>query len=670
MTRRNLYLDIQPKAEALHRFFEQLEKESGEADGDRRGDRDADSGIRSWNRSERIPTAESFRRVTSEAVCARYSSPSYNSCAMDGIAVVSSRTREASEIHPVHLKPGTDYIEVDTGDPIREPFDAVIMAEDLIEDGDGYRIIAPTHPFAHVRAVGEDIVTQEMVLPSRHRITAIDVAVLLSVGVQEVAVFKRPSVAILPTGDEMVEAEEMADEAAAESGPGEGKIIETNSRMFENLVTEQDGIPVRYPIVKDDQALLQETILDAVRRCDVVLVNAGSSAGREDYTAQAVAALGRVVVHGVAVKPGKPVILGIVQGKPVIGLPGYPVASYLTFMEFVVPVMNRYTHLRQKPEKTVQAVLTKTVMSSLKYEEYVRVKLGRVDGRWSAAPLSRGAGAAMSLVQADGFCVIPQNVEGLPAHEPVTVRLMREEDQMENTLVSIGSHDLILDVLNDLMLEQGEAAWLSSTHVGSMSGLLALKKREAHLAPAHLLDERTGTYNVEIIRELFGVSGGVVLIKGVGRRQGLIVKKGNPLGIRTIEDLAGGIRYINRQRGAGTRVLFDAKRKQLGIPAEAITGYSHEAATHMAVAVAVEQDNADAGMGVYSCAKALGLDFIDIACEEYDFVTYEDFLQLPAMQIFLRVLKSDAFRRKLEELGGYTYENLGEIRRIKETEMG
>ena len=396
--------------------------------------------------------------------------------------------------------------------------------------------------------------------------------------------------------------------------------------------------------------------------CDIVIINAGSSAGRDDYTIHAISELGEVYVHGVAIKPGKPVILSKIQDKPVIGLPGYPVSSYLTFTEFVIPVMNLYygSGGSERQQKQVTAKLSKTLMSSLKYEEYVRVKLGIVEDELVASPLERGAGASMSLVRADGFCVIPQDKEGVLAHENIQVKLVKDMDQIRKTLVLIGSHDLILDVINDLMMEEGRDTCLSSTHVGSMAGLIALRKKEAHLAPSHLLDEKDGSYNISITREMFPDEK-MVIIKGVRRRQGFIVKKGNPLNIQGIHDITPEIRYINRQRGAGTRVLFDHLLKKEGISQKDISGYEHEAATHMSVAVAVQKDNADVGMGIYSCAKALELDFIDVGFEEYDFVTYEKYLELPSVQEFIHILKSEAFKNRLDMLGGYSCEECGRI---------
>ncbi len=628
--KRNLYLNIQNRVEACQNFLDHFQHLQPQY--------------------EIIDTINSLNRITYEAIDAKLSVPSYNSCAMDGIAVISSHTILASENHPVVLHPQTDYVEVDTGDMIQDPYDAVIMAEDLIETDDGYKIIAPTHPFAHVRAIGEDIVTKEMVLPSHHKIRSIDIAVLLSTGNSQIKVIKKPTVAILPTGDEMVDYhEEIKD----------GRIMETNSWMFVNLIQEHGGEAVRYPILRDDLELIKRTLLKAVQESDLVIINAGSSAGRDDYTIHAISQLGKVFTHGVSIKPGKPVILGEVKGKPVIGLPGYPLSSYFTFDAFVVPLLKQMQQQKSNEENIITAKITKTLMSSFKYEEYVRVKLGKVNDEIIAAPLQRGAAATMSLVQADGFCVIPENSEGVNAHDLIKVHLLTDLNQIENTFVMIGSHDLLLDVINDQIKENSQNFYVSSTHVGSLSGLIALRKHESHCASTHLLDEKTGLYNTPIIKEMF-TDEKMVLIKGVRRRQGLIVRKGNPDHIYTLKDCVHH-RFINRQKGSGTRVLLDYQLKCQGISGEQIPGYDHEATTHMAVAVAVAKKNADVGMGIYSCAKALDLDFIDIAYEEYDFVTYENYLNLPFMKSFLEVLKSEKFHRKLDELGGYTYEEIGEI---------
>jgi putative molybdopterin biosynthesis protein len=357
-------------------------------------------------------------------------------------------------------------------------------------------------------------------------------------------------------------------------------------------------------------------------------------------------------------KPGKPVVLAIVSGKPVIGIPGYSVSAYLAYENFAAPILRVLSGRQTRRTETVEAVIAKRLVSSLKHREYVRVKTGRVDGRLVASPLARGAGAAMSLARADGFCVIDQNSEGIEAGETAQIKLFRSLDDIERTVVSIGSHDLILDILADLMAETRNA-YLASTHVGSMAGLMALRRGESHIAPLHLLDEASGDYNISYLKQIFPGQP-MTLVKGVGRVQGLIVKKGNPLGIKALEDLPR-CQYINRQRGAGTRLLLDYRLKLAGISPGRIAGYDREAATHMAVAAAVQSGSADAGMGISAAAAALDLGFIPLGDEEYDFAVPPRFLELPQIQVFLEVLRSPGFLRRLAGTGGYTWSRCGEL---------
>lgn len=633
--KRNLYLNTIPVEEAGDLYMRSL-------------------GDAAEPHAEKIRVTDALGRVTSEAVYALYSSPLYNSAAMDGIAVVSSSTYGASESSPVTLRAGEDYIVVDTGDPVKKPYDAVIMAEDTQENEDGMIIRAAAPAWQHVRPVGEDIVAGEMILTRCHRIRPIDIGVLLSGGVTEISVFAQPKVGIIPTGTEIVEPYE---------DPKEGDIIESNSRMFEAMVKEEGGIPKRYDIVPDDYELIKKTVLKALDENDMVIVNAGSSAGTEDYTVHILREIGEVFVHGVAMKPGKPVILAKACGKPVIGIPGYPVSAYLAVENFVYPVLRSFTGIKENSERKIRAVLSRRLVSSLKHREYVRVRVGKVGDRYVCAPLARGAGAAMSMVRADGFCVIPQETEGYEAGETVDVILFRAAEEIDRTIVCTGSHDMLLDVISDLMSGEAEGIRLSSTHIGSLGGLMALQRGEAHISPSHLLDEETGIYNESYIRSIFPGEE-MVLLKGVRRIQGLMTAKGNPLGIRGIEDLTG-VRFVNRQRGAGTRVLLDYKLKQAGIKPEDVDGYDAEAATHMAVAAQVAGGEADCGMGVYSAAHAMGLDFIPVGEEEYDFVMRPETLDMPEIKSFIRLLGSDEFRAKLDELGGYSLEGSGEIIKIK-----
>lgn len=632
MGKRNLYLKTTPVQEAIDIYRSEVEK-------------------RVELQYETIPVTESLNRITGKAVYAKYCSPLFNAAAMDGIAVNAAKTEGASEGTPVELVFGKDYQIIDTGDPIHEPYDAVIMAEDLLEteDENKVKIISPAVPWQHIRPVGEDIVAGEMILPGRHCIRPIDVGVLLSGGIVEIEVVKNPTVAIFPTGTEIIE---------PGTEPKDGDIIESNSRMFENMAKVQGAEAVRFETIPDDYERIRDAVKEAAEKFDMVIINAGSSAGTEDYTVHVLRELGEVIIHGVSIKPGKPVILAFVNNKPVIGLPGYPVSAYIGFENFVSPVLSYMGGRVEKKNKKVEAVISRRLVSSLKHKEYVRVKVGCVGDKIVAAPLARGAGAAMSLVRADGFCVIPQNSEGCEAGEKLEVELYRELEEIKNTAVVIGSHDLILDVMADMMPNHFPGMYLSSTHVGSMGGLMALKRGETHIAPIHMLNEETGVYNVSYIEKMFHEP--VALIKGVGRVQGIMVKKGNPLHISSVEDLKK-VRFVNRQRGAGTRMLLDFCLKERGIMPEEIRGYDREAATHMAVAALVAGESADAGLGIRSAALAMKLDFIEVGQEEYDFAVPEKYLELPYIRAFVQILKSEEFHKKLQELGGYTWERAGEI---------
>lgn len=648
--KRNLYLKTKPVEEALASYMQALD------------DANALEPQTEW-----VDTYDALGRRTAGPVFAKCCSPLFNAAAMDGIAVCAADTRGASESRPKTLKLGVDYIIVDTGDPVKAPYDAVIMAEDVVEiDEETVQILQSVPGWNHVRSIGEDIVAGEMMLQTGHVIRPVDIGVLLASGNLQVQVYRKPEVAIIPTGTEIIQ---------PQAEPKEGDIIDSNSGMFAGQVVEAGGVPCRLSIVEDDYEKIKQTILEALKTSDMVLINAGSSAGTEDYTVHILRQLGRVVVHGVAMKPGKPVILAIVNGKPVIGLPGYPVSAYLAFENFVTPLLQHLCGSNghgakagaavglsasgPEPKNRVQAVISRRIVSSLKHREYVRVKVGKVGDKLVAAPLARGAGAAMSLVRADGFCVIPQNSEGYEAGQTVEIELYKDLHEIENTLVSIGSHDMIMDVISDLMAANYHNLFLSSTHVGSMGGLMALQRGETTIAPTHLLNEADGTYNEAILRQLFG-PGRVALIKGVDRIQGIMVKKGNPLGIQGVEDLTR-VRYVNRQRGAGTRVLLDYKLKQAGICPDEIDGYDKEVATHMAVAALVASGEIDAGMGIKPAADAMGLDFIEVGVEEYDFAIAQQNLQLPQVRAFMEILRSSAFHEELKKMGGYGFCQAGNM---------
>jgi putative molybdopterin biosynthesis protein len=532
--------------------------------------------------------------------------------------------------------------------------DAVIMIEDVEKVSAGeIEILKAATPWQHVRLVGEDIVATELILSENHVIRPVDMAAMIASGHKTVMVRKRPVIAVIPTGTELVE-------------PGSdlkrGDIIDFNSTMLSAMATEYGAEPSKKKIVKDDAALLKRTILDAVAESDLVVINAGSSAGREDFTAPVIAELGTVFVHGVNIKPGKPVILAVVQGKPVIGIPGYPVSAVLTFNLFVRPVLYALQGRPVPPVATITAKLSRQVASGLGQEEFVRVKLGSVSGKLIATPVTRGAGALMSLVRADGIIRIPAESEGIAGGHDVTVELLRQTHEIANTIVCIGSHDNALDVLGNFLKKKHSGFSLSSAHVGSMGGLLALKRGEAHLAGTHLLDEKTGEYNVSYIQK--HVDGKkVVLVNLVFRTQGFIVPKGNPKGIKGFEDLRRpDVVFVNRQAGAGTRLLTDLYLKRLGIDPNTVKGYHHEEFTHMAVAAAVVSGAADTGLAVLSAARALGLDFVPVAQERYDLAVLQEYYDTPMLQALLRIVREDRdFREQIVNMGGYDVSEMGRV---------
>jgi putative molybdopterin biosynthesis protein len=600
-----------------------------------------------------LPVIEAQGWVTKEPVFAKISSPYYNASAMDGICVEAMAMIGVDERHPRTLIKGADFNFVDTGDVIADPYNAVVMIEDvIIKSDDEISINNPVSLWQNVRPIGEDIVAGELIIPAFHRVRPIDLGALLAGGITEIEVMDKPRVGIIPTGTELVE---------AGAAMAVGKIIDSNTHMFVGLVQEYGGAAKRYQTVRDDYELIKKAIIKAVDENDMVLISAGSSAGTEDYTRRLIEELGEVVVHGVAIKPGKPVVLGIVQGKPVIGIPGYPVSAYFVFESFVKPVMLAFNHQTFTEGVTIKAVLSKRLMSSLKYLEFVRMKCGRVNQRFVATPLDRGAGVTMSLVNADGILKIPKNVEGYEAGEEVELILMRPREEIENTLVSIGSHDVLMDIVANIIHKNKELVNLSSAHVGSLGGIMAIKKGECHIAPIHLLDEDTGIYNLAYLKRYLADEA-VVLIKGVKRTQGMIIPKGNPKNIQSIADLVRpDISFVNRQRGSGTRVLLDYLLKTAQLDANQVLGYTREMNTHMMVASAVKSGSCDVGIGVLSAANMMELDFIPIGDEAYDFVILKENLDDPRVKIFIKVLKSPEFKDALKQLGGYGLEQPGEI---------
>jgi putative molybdopterin biosynthesis protein len=636
MCARKAYLEDIALAEALARFWQAL----AEADA-----------LRPLA-GEWVPVAEALGRVTAAPVWAKVSSPHYHAAAMDGYAVRAADTYGATETAPLRLRLGAQATYVDTGDPIPPGCDAVIPIEQVqVRDG-WVEILASVAPWQHVRPMGEDMVATELVLPENHLLTPADLGAIAGCGHAEVLVRRRPRVAIQPTGTELV---------APGSDLRPGDIIEYNSIVLAAQVTSWGAQPTRLPPLPDDRGLIRGAVEKALADHDLVIVNAGSSAGSEDYTAEVVAELGRLLVHGIAIRPGHPVVLGLVGGKPVVGLPGYPVSAALTSELIVKPLVYAWLGLREPRRPTMQATLTRKVVSPMGEDEFLRVSLGRVGERVVATPLGRGAGVITSLVRADGIVRVPRFSEGFPAGASVTVELLRAPEEIERTIVAIGSHDLTLDLLASHLARVRGGPRLSSANVGSLGGLMALQRNEAHLAGSHLLDEETGDYNVGYIRRLLP-GRAIVLLGFVWRQQGLMVPPGNPKGITSLEDLLrDDVHFVNRQRGAGTRVLLDYELRRRGLDAARIRGYERQEFTHLAVAAAVASGAADCGLGILAAARALGLDFVPLFRERYDLVIPQEHYESDLLRPLLEVIRSVDFSAQVEALGGYEAGQMGQV---------
>ena len=601
---------------------------------------------------ERIPVFESCGRVTARAVYAHICAPHYAASAMDGVAVTAKDTFGATETTPVKLQPG-QFIVLDTGDPIPEGCDAVIMVEDIVKNEDGsITIHAAAAPWQHIRQIGEDICAGEMILPSHMTVSPAAIGAMIAGGVLEIEVIRKPIVGIIPTGDEII---------PPCTDPKPGDILEFNGAIFSAMVKSWGAEARVYPIVPDKFDKIKEMAAKAASECDMVLLNAGSSAGREDFSAKVIRELGQVLYHGIAIKPGKPAILGCQGSVPILGVPGYPVSGIIVIEQLLKPLVDCWLGVPAAAAQYAKATLTRPVVSGLKYQEFVRTRMGCVDGRLMASPLSRGSGVVSSFMKADGILEVPQGLEGYEAGAEVNVRLLSPMEKLQNTLVVIGSHDPLLDELADMLHLENPDLYMSSSHVGSMGGIMAIRRGEAHAAGCHLLDTTDGSYNRSFIKKYFP-KGGVHLVSCVGRQQGLMVAKGNPLNIQKFSDIArNGIRYVNRQNGSGTRILTDYLCKQEKLDTASIYGYDREELTHTSVAAQIASSSADAGMGIYSAAKLYDLDFIPICIEEYDLIIPDHAWDTPMVGQLLSILKSDAFREKLLRLGGYTLENPGEV---------
>jgi putative molybdopterin biosynthesis protein len=642
---RNIYLEDIPREQAWERFLQAL----------------SDYGLLAPLPAERIPLDLALGRITAKPIWARRSSPHYHAAAMDGYALHSGATEGVSDRNPMQLTLGTECTYVDTGDVLPDWSDAVLPVEvvEVLEGEIAIRIFQAVPPWYNVRPMGEDIVTTELIIPAGHTLRAIDLGAIVAGGHASIQVVQKPRIAVIPTGSELI---------PMERDPQPGQIPEFNSLMLAGQLEGWGALATRWSIVPDNLESIREAIHAASIDHDMVLINAGSSAGSEDFTAGAINAIGQVLVHGVAIRPGHPVILGLIELPksrktdgimiPAIGVPGYPVSAALTADIFIQPLLRIWLGQSPSAPLTMEATLTRKLHSSAGDEEHVRVTLGKVKNRWVAAPLSRGAGVISSLVRADGILVVPPGSQGVQAGETVQIRLLRSREELEQTILVLGSHDLTLDLLAQHLAKHGRR--LSSNNIGSIGGLVAINRGEAHLGGAHLLDPESGEYNVAYIQKYLPETP-VTLVALARREQGLIVQSNNPKEIAELDDLQReDVRYINRQRGSGTRLLFDHLLNSSGISPNTINGYQHEEYTHLTVASAIASGKVDCGMGIRAAASALGLGFIPMESERYDLVVPTAILNTSLLEPLFLQLKDSEFKQAVEALDGYDASVMGE----------
>jgi putative molybdopterin biosynthesis protein len=599
-------------------------------------------------RTENIKVSEALDRVLARAVFALRSVPHYNSAAVDGIAVRCSDTVQASKHAPKRLD-RDHFAIVNTGQPMPEGFDAVIMIEDVhfLEDG-SVEIFEPVPSFHNVRTIGEDVVEYDMLFCRYHRLAPQDLSLLLAAGVFEVEVVKKPECVVVPTGDEIVD---------PSSELKEGSIPETNSILVKAFL-ERLGASVKvHDPLGDDPTKLASALQELLPTHDLVLFIGGSSAGQKDYVYRVLEKHGEVLVHGLSIRPGKPTILAIVEEKPVIGLPGFPASCFTVLERVVKPILQAWYRSSESNEDFLEAEVATRMFSSVGDDEFVRVMLAKVKDRYVCIPLKRGAATMSSLTKMDGTIVVPKGQEVIDEGKKVQVLLTASRKRIDNTVLFVGSNDPLIDRLSDLLIERGLN--LSVVNVGSLGGVRAIAKSYAHLAGVHLFDSESETYNLPFLRKMMKH---FVLVKFVKRLQGLVVQKGNPKSIKSLHDLARkDVKFVNRQKASGTRILLDYYLSKLGIDPRQINGYEKEELTHAAVALKIKRNLADVGLAVSYVAQLMDLDFVPLCWEEYDLLVLPEFLKDERFGIILDVMASSDFKNVVSESSGYDISDLGRV---------
>jgi putative molybdopterin biosynthesis protein len=607
-------------------------------------------------RAETVALGAALGRVLAEDVTAGVDVPGFDRSNVDGYALRAEDSYGASEETPRLLRINPEEIAagvvprlavatgsastITTGGMLPRGADAVLMVEHarVGQDAESLAVFRPVSPGANVSFAGTDMARGELVLRRGTRLSARETGVLAAVGRAEVAVVRRPRVAVLSTGDEIV---------APGEPPRPATVYDTNATLLADAVREAGGERVLLGVVADDERALDEALARAIASADVVLLSGGTSKGGGDLSYRVLARRAPgIVVHGVALKPGKPVCLGAVGATPVAVLPGFPTSAIFTFHEFVAPVLRRLTGVGPEARDAVEAKMALRVNSERGRTEYLLVNLvSRAGGGvWTAYPMGKGSGSVTTFSRADGFVVIPRHQEFVEAGEPVAVTLLGRGIEPAD-LVAIGSHCVGLDLVLSRLSDRGFR--VKTLWVGSQGGLTAAARNECDLAGVHLLDPDTQTYNIPFLPP------GVRLLRGYDRMQGLVYRPGDTRfeGRSASEAVARAATdpeclIVNRNRGSGTRVLLDGI-----LGGRKPAGSAVEVRSHNAVAAAVAQGRADWGVAIAPVAGMYGLAFTPLRVERYDFAIPDDRWDSPPVAAFRAVLAEPETRQTLTDLG-------------------
>jgi len=614
---------------------------------------------------EKVPLENALGRSLAEDVFSAIDVPGFDRAAMDGFAVIAEDIFHADEQHPVQLKVSAqveagdastyalsrgEAIEIATGAPMPKGANAVAMVEFTKRTGNEVLVFKPVSPGENVTGAGSDIMCGELLLRRFQTVTPREIGLLAAAGISTVPIYRKPHVAIFSTGNELIEPGGQLEFA---------KLYDINGPALTAAVTEAGGEPKFLGILPDDYSTIKNQLQLALEDADIVISSGSTSSGPGDLLYRAVEQLGNpgILVHGLTLKPGKPALIGLVRNKPIFGLPGYPTSALMIFHVLVAPVIRRLANTAEVGPVKVQAFSPMKFFKARGRRELLPVQLiSRPNGKLSAYPMQSGSGAVSSFSLADGFADLPENQEYVDEGEKLEIELFGRE-LAPPSLVAIGSHCVGLDIAFTMLREKDSSFVGRSINVGSIGGFHAVRRGETDVAGVHLQDTRTAEYNIPFIAT-FGLESSAILVRGYNREQGLIVKRGNPKNIRTPNDLTQqGIRFINRNKGSGTRFLIDRHlaelAESLGSDLETLSkriqGYGYEAKSHSAVATAVKNDRADVGFGIRTVAVNAGLDFIKTDDEKYDFLLPKSHLDKQSVGEFIELLKSKDFSETLDQ---------------------